>query len=322
MRFLPRVVLVGLAVLSAALGHLAPAGASETSPQQVTVVSSGAGATCEGDPVTVVWSPPADVAGLIGYRVVREVTTMNPPWIFTDEVRADQTSLGFAAPFGLTLISVYTKTAEGTASNPFATGSLFAGRPPQPMQWTGEGAGVGDGTATVPFRWFGLVKLFTTGGLPTTVRVTASPGGATMDLEGVPGVTGVFEGLTNGVGYTFSAVTFNECGSSAGGPSPTYTPGVGPAWTRATPPPTTTPSGGYVYKFAADGDPSPTYRLVDAPSWLSISPKGLLSGRPPFGTQSFSYSVVASNGVGIASYRNSDVVAGPYTVSISSPRLT
>ena len=267
------------------------------------------------------WSPPADVTGLTGYRVVRQVITMNPPWTFSDDVGANQTSLTFTAPFGSSVIRIYAKTSEGTASTPFATGSTFVGRPPQPMRWIPNGAGVGDGTATVPFRWPGPVRLFTFGGLSNTVRVTASPGGASVEIPDAPltGVTAVFEGLTNGASYTFTAVTVNECGSSEEASTPTYTPGVGPTWDRATPP-STVSRGEYVYRFDAAGDPSPTYRLVNAPSWLTISPKGLLSGRPPAGTESFSYSVVASNGVGIAWYLHTDVVAGPFTVDVRSPR--
>ncbi len=132
------------------------------------------------------------------------------------------------------------------------------------------------------------------------------------------GATATFTGLTNGVGYTLSAVTFNDCGSSGPITSPVFTPGVAPDWTRHSPPLTAQP-GAYVYKFAASGDPSPTFSLVGAPSWLTISPNGLVSGRLPAGVESFSYSVVASNGVGIDAgplYPTTDIVAGPFVVTV------
>jgi hypothetical protein len=76
----------------------------------------------------------------------------------------------------------------------------------------------------------------------------------------------------------------------------------------------------YLYRFAATGEPRPTYRLVGAPSWLVISPtEGTVRGRPPAGTTSFSYSVVAGNGVGVAYFTTTDIVAGPFTVSAWSP---
>jgi hypothetical protein len=103
-------------------------------------------------------------------------------------------------------------------------------------------------------------------------------------------------GLTNGVGYTFSVVTSNECGSAQAGPTLQYTPGVAPTWVKATPV-TVTTKGNYSAKFEATGDPVPTYRLVTSEPWLKIEPNGRVTGSPPAGTKSFTYSVVASNGV-------------------------
>ncbi len=319
MRILIRAFLVALVAASVALAGLAPPASAETSPQQATVITPDADRSCAGDVDTLVWARP-DVAGLTGYRIVQQLVTASPPLTSTHDVGADQTTLTFTAPFGVTAFLIYSVTSDGPASDPFATTSVFAGKAPQPMQCYPEGASVGDGTATVPFRWPGPVTLFTTGGLANTVRITASPGGTSIDVSPDQGgsATATFEGLANGAGYTFDAVTFNACGSSTGGASPTYTPGLAPAWTRAEPPLEATPRRRYVYKFAATGDPCPTYRLLDAPSWLRISPRGRVSGRPPAGTESFSYSVVAGNGVGIAFYQSTEVVAGPFTVSVPS----
>ena len=131
-----------------------------------------------------------------------------------------------------------------------------------------------------------------------------------------PGVAPTFSGLSNGVGYTFEAEATNACGSGGIEGSPTYTPGIPPAWERNTPP-LHAAAGQYVYKFSASGDPSPTYRLTDAPAWLSITATGLVSGRPPADTTSFSYSVIATNRVGILWV--SQIVAGPFTVGVRSP---
>ena len=315
MRILTRLSLV-LLVSGAGLTGAVPPAFGEALPQQVTIITPDTDPTCVGDVVTAAWNRPGDIADLTGYRVVRFVTTMNPPWTFTDDVVGpEQTSLTFAADFGVTIISIYPITSDGVSPTRFASGVLSAGRAPLPMEWHPEGAGVGNGTATVPFRWFGPKVFVNSGNLTTTVEVTASPGGATVVLANG---AATFEGLSNGVGYTFSAVTSNACGSSESHASPTYTPGVAPSWTKATPPAHAT-SGQYVYNFSAEGDRSPTYRLVGAPSWLTISPKGVVSGRPPAATESFTYSVVASNGVGIAYYQNTDVVAGPFAVSMKSP---
>jgi hypothetical protein len=74
--------------------------------------------------------------------------------------------------------------------------------------------------------------------------------------------------------------------------------------------------GAYRYAFQASGKPTPTYHLLGAPSWLHISAKGLVSGLVPKGTTSFSCSVVATNGVGIQSFTDTDIAAGPFRVTV------
>jgi hypothetical protein len=68
----------------------------------------------------------------------------------------------------------------------------------------------------------------------------------------------------------------------------------------------------YQYTFSASGFPSPTITLADAPSWLTINSSGVVSGTPPAGTRSFSYSVVASNGV------SPDAIGGPYDTPVAT----
>ena len=83
--------------------------------------------------------------------------------------------------------------------------------------------------------------------------------------------------------------------------------------------PSLTASSGqtYGYLFVALGSPSPTYSLaVGAPVWLSINAStGALSGTPPSGVTSFTYSVIATNVAG-------SVTAGPFTVTVTSSALT
>ena len=90
-----------------------------------------------------------------------------------------------------------------------------------------------------------------------------------------------------------------------------------PAFTADSPPLTATAGTVYSYNFAASGAPAPTYALVGAPTWLSVDTgTGGVSGTPPTGTTSFSYSVTASNGVA------PNATAGPYTVTVAAATAT
>jgi PKD repeat protein len=88
-----------------------------------------------------------------------------------------------------------------------------------------------------------------------------------------------------------------------------------PAFTADSPPVTATVGNRYSSTFAASGYPVPTYALAaGAPHWLSIGTgSGVLGGTPPAGTTTFSYSVVADNGV------SPDATAGPFTVKVTTP---
>lgn len=81
--------------------------------------------------------------------------------------------------------------------------------------------------------------------------------------------------------------------------------------------PTLAVASGEIYTgyFGASGAPSPTYALAPgAPAWLSLSPSftGIVSGAPPPGTTTFTFSIIASNGVSPAA------IAGPFTVKVTA----
>jgi hypothetical protein len=92
-----------------------------------------------------------------------------------------------------------------------------------------------------------------------------------------------------------------------------------PSFVSPNPPLTATVGQPYSYAFVAGGSPAPTYSLSDgsvlllaaaAPAWLTIDPStGVVSGTPPAGTTSFTYSVTATNASGQAT-------AGPFTVTV------
>ena len=87
-----------------------------------------------------------------------------------------------------------------------------------------------------------------------------------------------------------------------------------PTFTSASAPTVATQGYGYSASFGASGDPAPTFSLSNAPAWLSINPStGLVTGIVPAGLASFSFSVIASNGV------SPDATTGPYTVAVAAP---
>jgi hypothetical protein len=115
--------------------------------------------------------------------------------------------------------------------------------------------------------------------------------------------------------FTYTVTATNGIAPDASAGPFTVTVQSPPAFSSARPPLTATTGTSYSYGFAAGGSPAPTYGLASgAPSWLSIDPAtGLLSGTPPSGMTSFTYSVTATNGI------SPDASAGPFTVQVSTP---
>jgi PKD repeat protein len=86
-----------------------------------------------------------------------------------------------------------------------------------------------------------------------------------------------------------------------------------PVFTSASPPGSVTAGTRYHAGFAASGSPSPTFNLSGAPAWLSVSTStGAVSGVPPNGTTSFSYSVNATNAIAPSA------TVGPFVVTVDS----
>ena len=85
-----------------------------------------------------------------------------------------------------------------------------------------------------------------------------------------------------------------------------------PAFVMDSPPLTAVAGQAYDYTFEASGTPAPSYALASgAPSWLSVNAStGEVTGTPPSGTTSFSYTVTATNAAGSAT-------AGPFTVTVT-----
>jgi hypothetical protein len=306
-----------VAMLLGASLHAFPASADAGT---ATITTADPSRQCVGDPATLTWSDP-EVTGLTGFEITRYDYDGHIPSFTTVVVGPEERSLRFNVSFFMTTFTVRTVTSSGVGEDPFARASMAGQRAPLAMQWDHhvEPADVGDGFATVGFAWAGPVTASTTGNSSVTVRVTASPGGASVEVPaGSAGVEHTFAGLTNGMAHTFAADTFNACGSSTSSASAVYVPGIRPVWVQADPPRTVKKNKSYAYQFAASGAPAPTYSLVGAPAWLTVSPDGLVSGEPPKETTAFSFSVVADNGVGIEyPWPEDPAVAGPFTVSVS-----
>ena len=141
-----------------------------------------------------------------------------------------------------------------------------------------------------------------------TINATNSDGTSSGDIP-VNGSAGAqYFGFysTDTTPLTSITVTTADTTGFAVGEFGVATKPTAPAFTRESPPLTALTGSVYSASFAATG--APAYALASAPSWLSIDPSGAVTGTPPSGTTSFSYSVTATNALGSAT-------AGPYTVA-------
>jgi hypothetical protein len=158
---------------------------------------------------------------------------------------------------------------------------------------------------------------FVAGGTPTpTYALVGQPSWLTIGAN-----TGIVVG-TPPVGNT----TFTYGVIASNGTNPTATAGpftvatsaapTAPTFSAQSPATTATVGTSYSYPFVAAGPPTPAYALVGQPSWLSIGAStGIVVGTPPVGNTTFTYGVIASNGI------NPTATAGPFTVATSPASL-
>ena len=144
-----------------------------------------------------------------------------------------------------------------------------------------------------------------------TVDVTGAGNGCIVTLTSTGAGSCSISNLPPG-GYPLTATYEGTTGYNQSLPSSPFWAkivGQAPAFDVANPPQTATPGQNYSYTFHANGYPAPIYSLAGAPKWLNInSSTGTVWGTVPYWASSFSYSVVASNGVG------SPATAGPFWV--------
>ncbi len=162
----------------------------------------------------------------------------------------------------------------------------------------------------------------TTGVVGKTATLAATGGGSgnpvtfTTDPASGAGVCSV-----SGATVTYAAagdcvIDASQAGNTNYAPAPqvaaTITVDQAPAFVIDSPPLTAQAGQPYDYTFTASGTPAPAYTLTGAPGWLSVnSTTGQVTGTPPAGTTTFSYSVTATNTAGTAT-------AGPFTVIITA----
>jgi choice-of-anchor C domain-containing protein len=116
-------------------------------------------------------------------------------------------------------------------------------------------------------------------------------------------------GASSVVEFADATPDMSECGATLDNVSLMPASIAAPGFTEDSPALSTLAGTPYSAIFFATG--VPTYSLVNAPSWLSITQFGAVTGTPPAGTTSFTYSVSASNADGHAQ-------AGPFTVAVQA----
>lgn len=148
------------------------------------------------------------------------------------------------------------------------------------------------GTAYTAYR-------FTATGSPAPTFTLAS--GQLPPGLGLDQTSGVLSGIPYGAGgtYTFSIESSNGQGTPADGAEHTITVSAPPQWTADNPDSSAIVGIPYTaYSFHATGYPAPSFTTADAlPSGMTLTPQGVLSGTPTGTGGSFSFTVLAKNGV-------------------------
>jgi uncharacterized repeat protein (TIGR01451 family) len=177
---------------------------------------------------------------------------------------------------------------------------------------------VGPGSQTIVFN-----NPPTTGTVGGSDTLSATGGGSgnpvvfSVDSTSGAGVCTVSGSTVSYLAEGSCVIDADQAGDADYNPATTATATItvtgGPAFVTDSPPLTAAAGQPYDYTFTASGTPAPTYALADgAPSWLSVdATTGEVTGTPPAGTTTFSYSVTATNDSGTAT-------AGPFTVTVSA----
>jgi len=230
---------------------------------------------------------PGTVTGTVTCATVNGGTAIGPALTAGGSYTIDGSSCS-----GLTAASGYAISYTG--------GTFTVTQAPQTISFTPPATGLVGQSAT----------LSATGGAsgnPVTFTVDSSSGAGVCGVSGdtvsysAPGSCVIDANQAGSTDYTAAATVRG-----------TITVDQAPAFTADSPPLTAATGTPYSYQFTASGTPAPAFTLGGgAPSWLSVnSSTGLVSGTPPAGTKSFSYSVTASSSAG-------SVTAGPFAVTVS-----
>jgi hypothetical protein len=275
----------GLASPNYTIGY-ADAGVT-VSPAPLTITASGGSMTYGGTPPVITPTYGGFVNGDGSGSLITAPTCL--------------TTATSASPAG-TYPASCTGAADPDYAISYVPGTVTVGQAAQAISFTAPATGVVGKTATLAA---------TGGGSGNPVTFTLDPASGT----GVCTVTGT------AVTYTAAGscvIDANQAGTANYTPAPqvtaTITVDQAPAFVLDSPPLTATTGLPYDYTFTASGTPAPTYALAPgAPSWLSVNPAtGEVTGTPPAGTTTFSYSVTATNRAGTAT-------AGPFTVTVTKP---
>ncbi|MGH3229308.1 MAG: Ig-like domain-containing protein [Streptosporangiaceae bacterium] len=145
-----------------------------------------------------------------------------------------------------------------------------------------------------------------------TVQVSGAGGGCSVTLNSAGGGSCNIYNLPDGNYWlTASYAGTSAFGSSASSPSTAVTIGRAPVFVADNPSLTAAHGQSYSYTFRAVGSPGIHYSLSGGFPGLHINPfTGTVSGTVPNFGGSFTYSVIATNGLGAAT-------AGPYTVRLN-----
>ena len=281
-----------------------------TATQVVTVqIALAPGGTLPGGSVGSLYSQTLSASGGVApytWSLAQELFNAPPPGL---ALSSSGLLSGTPTEAGTFSFSVTVQDSQSPSATGTGLYTMTIGPGAQSISFIPPATGTAGGSAT-------LTATGGASGNPVVYSVDPSSGAGVCAVSGTDGATVSYAAAGTCV------IDANQAGNVnyAAAPQVTGTIAVSqmPSFTTDSPPLTATTGQSYSYAFAASGSPTPTYALgAGAPSWLSIgTSSGQVTGTPPTGTTSFSYSVTASNTAGTAT-------AGPFTVTVSQiPTIT